>query len=316
MAKPRYIPEEELRDLGFGTRVSQQSRLRLLNRDGSFNVRRVGLSFFQSIDLYHILLNLSWIHFFLWVFTTFCLINTLFATGYVLCGEGTLRGMTASSLHGRLFDAFFFSVETFTTIGYGHVAPDSLAGNILMTIEAFIGLIGAALVTGIVFARFSRPTARIEFSRRALIAPYREITAFEFRIANRRPSQLTQVEAKVLLSRMEDVGGTKTRRYYALPLERQEVVFFPLAWTIVHPIDEESPLYGRTEDDLRASEAEFLILITAIDDTFSQTVHTRTSYRHEELMWSHRFSDLFVGQEDGDQILRIDLRRLHDVQKV
>jgi inward rectifier potassium channel len=213
-------------------------------------------------------------------------------------------------------EAFFFSVETFTTIGYGNIIPANFAANVLVTIDAFVGSLGFALATGLLFARFSRPTAKLVFSEKGLIAPYRGITAFEFRIANQRPSQLIDVDAKVLLSRMEEVNGTRMRRFYNLPLERERVVFFPLAWTVVHPIDEESPLNGLTPEDLRETQSEFLVLITAIDDTFSQTVHSRTSYRYDEVKWRHKFRDLFTSDRDGDGIHRNDLRRLHDIEEV
>src|SRR5262249_29544799 len=149
------------------------------------------------------------------------------------------------------------------------------------------------LATGILFARFSRPTAKILFSRNAIIAPYRENIAFEFRIANERKNQIIELEAKVLFTRFEPIDGSSTRRYYSLALERSKVAFFPLTWTIVHPITPTSPLYGLTDQDLRETRAEFLILLTGIDETFSQTVHSRSSYRADEVIWNARFTDVF-----------------------
>jgi inward rectifier potassium channel len=176
-----------------------------------------------------------------------------------------------------------------------------------------VGLLGFALATGLLFARFSRPTAKIIFSERAVVAPYRGITAFEFRIANARRNQLIEVEAKVLFARFEDSDGNSIRRFYTLALERNKVVFFPLSWTIVHPIDEASPLFGLTAADLTATNAEFLVLLTGIDETFSQTVHARSSYQADEVIWNAKFSSIFKKGGKGNT-LSIDVRRLHLIE--
>jgi inward rectifier potassium channel len=315
MTRPHHGPTpEELQDLGFGTRVTQQSRLRLLNRDGSFNVDRAGMNLFQSFDLYHALLNMSWPKFYATVFATFCLVNVLFAGIFLLCGSDALVTTTGIAVTDGFLRAFFFSVQTFTTVGYGHIVPNTLVANIVVIVNAFVGLLFVALATGLLFARFSRPSAKIEFSRNAVIAPYHGITAFEFRIANKRPSQLVEVGAQVLLILMQGDDGKRKRKFINLNLERVKVAFFPLSWTVVHPIDEESPLYNLTDDDLRRAHAEFLILLTAIDDTFSTSVHARSSYTHDEIIWRAKFADVFQPAEDG--VLRVDLRRLHLVEKV
>lgn len=300
------------RDLGFGSVVAENRR-RLLNRDGSFNVTRSGLSLSASLSPYHALLTMSWGRFLALVAAAYLGLNTLFAFGFLLCGPGAIGGEGDGS-HSGFLRAFFFSVQTFATIGYGHIHPVGIAANVLVTVESLVGLMGFALSTGILFSRFSRPTARIVFSRRALIAPYQGITAFEFRIANERSNQLIELEAKVLLSRFESAEGKSVRRFYPLPLERSKVVFFPLSWTIVHPIDEASPLFGVSDRQLIESDAEFLILLTGIDETFSQTVHSRSSYRAEEIVWNARFQNLFVKGSGGDP-LSIDIGRLHDFEK-
>jgi inward rectifier potassium channel len=301
-------------DLGFGARVTEQSRLRLLNRDGSFNVERTGLSFFESLDLYHSLLTMSWSRFYAVTFATYIVINVLFAFGFMALGDGALGGIEETTFMGRFLEEFFFSVQTFTTVGYGHVFPDSRGANFLVVINAFVGSLGFALSTGLLFARFSRPTAKISFSRDALIAPYRDIRAFEFRIANQRRSQLIDVEARVLLVLNETVDGVSKRRFHNLALERDRVAFFPLSWTVVHPIDESSPLFGITEESMRTCDAEFTVLLTATDDVFSQMVHARTSYKGDEVVWGAKFTDPFVPSSDG--VLRVDLRRLDEYQRV
>src|SRR5512140_931064 len=227
---------DETKDLGFGSRVAQESRTRLLNRDGGFNVRRRGVSFFRSLALYHTLLTVSWPVFYAILAVSFLLFNTLFAVSYLLAGDNALAGITEANFLGRVVDAFFFSVQTSTTIGYGHIFPQSLAANILASAEVMISLLGFALATGLLFSRVSRPNAHIIFSRSAIVAPYRGITALEFRIANERRNELIEVEMTVVLSRIEDGVQGKTRKFYELKLERESVIFFPLSWTIVHPI--------------------------------------------------------------------------------
>lgn len=307
-------PKEDLRDLGFGSRVSQESRLRLLNRDGSFNVARFGLSFAESINAYHTLLNMSWTRFYISVFAVYCAVNLVFAFGYVLCGPDALNGVERIDFWERLLRYFFFSVQTFTTVGYGHISPKSLPANILVMIETFVGLFSFALSTGLLFARFSRPTAKILFSRQAIIAPHRDGRAFQFRIANLRKSQLIEVAVRLMVSWVAVVDGRRVRQYRVLELERERVSFFPLHWTIVHSIDENSPIHGFTPESMKESEMEFLILLSGTDDTFSQMVHARMSYRYDEIVWGAKFSDIFLPSDETNAAVNVDLRRLHDYQ--
>jgi inward rectifier potassium channel len=206
--------------------------------------------------------------------------------------------------------AFNFSVETFATIGYGHIVPVGTPANLLVTFESLVGILSVALATGVIFARFSRPQPRIRFSRYAVIAPYRNIAGFMFRIVNERRSELIEVDCKVTLTRLETVDGKVTRRYYPLELERDHVTFFPLAWTVVHPIDERSPLRGETPESLHREQAEFLVLLTGVDDTVSAMVHQRYSYSASQVLWGRRFRSVFVPSTDGR--VRIDVGLLHD----
>ena len=310
MTRPQALREEEARDLGFGAVVAQESRQRLLNPDGSFNVERRGLRVASSLSLYHTLLTTTWTRFMGLVVALYLLLNGVFAVAFVACGPGALVGGGEPGL----LRAFFFSVETFSTIGYGIVSPTGLAANLVVTAEALVGLLWLALATGLLFARFSRPTARILFSRQAVVAPYRGGTAFEFRIANARSSQLIEVEAKVLFARFEQAGGRAVRRFYPLALERDSVVFFPLAWTIVHPITESSPLHGLTADDLRASDAEFLVLLSGIEEAFAQRVHARSSYKGDEIVWGARFADI-LHHPAGREPITIDVGRLDSIER-
>jgi inward rectifier potassium channel len=303
-------PEEASRDLGLGDRVTQQSRARLLNRDGTFNVRREGLSVLRSLSLYHHLLTISWTRFFLDVAAFYLVSNLAFAWAYVLCGKDALSGTHGQTVIERFLESFFFSVHTLATIGYGSISPHSLAANILVTVEALIGLMGLALVTGILFARFSRPSAQILFSRQAVVAPYRGTSGLMIRLANERTTQLIEVEATVSLS----LWLAGRRKFYELPLERRKIFFFPLHWVLVHPIDEKSPLWGLSDEALRAAQAEVMVLLTAVEEDFGQTVHARSSYQAEEIVWGARFSDIYLQTEDGR--VGIDIGRLHEIERV
>jgi inward rectifier potassium channel len=309
--KPNRQPDD--RDLGFGTVVIQQSRQRLLNRDGSFNVVREGLNPLTSLSLYHDLLTTTWPRFLVMVVLFHLVTNAVFGLAYMACGPGALSGMTATSPGDRFLEAFFFSIQTFATIGYGVMSPRSLSAHVLVTVESLVGLLGFALATGLLFARFSRPTAKILFSDVAIITPYRGITAFEFRLANARSNELMDVQAKVLLSLFKP--GRKGREFLSLKLERDQVLFFPLSWTVVHPIDETSPLYGLGPEDLAAAQAEFLVLLTAFDETFSQTVHTRSSYLAEDVVWGATFTNVFKPAR-GDGKLAIDVGHLSEIQRM
>jgi inward rectifier potassium channel len=301
-----YIPVRE-RDLGFGSVVAGDARKRLLNRDGSFNVHREGLRYWRSLSLYTWLLQITWTRFFLLVVATYLSVNAIFAGLYLLAGSDALAG---DRVHDAWLTAFFFSVETLGTIGYGSISPHNLAANVLMTVEALVGLMLIALTTGILFARFSRPVARIVFSNRALIAPFHGQTAFMFRIANEASSQMVEVEARIVLAIFDRADGHGRRRFHVLSLERNRVVFLPLSWTIVHPIEEGSPLYGLTQRDLAERSAEFLVLLTGMDETFSQTVHARSSYRYDEIVWGAKFSDIFEHDRASSE-LAVDVSRLH-----
>jgi inward rectifier potassium channel len=314
VTRPGWSTQEEIRDLGFGAVVAGESRQRLLNRDGTFNVARKGLTLGSSLSPYHTLLTTTWSRFIGLLVASYLVLNGAFAVVFVLCGPDALQGPYPVGHAGSGFSrAFFFSVETFSTIGYGNIGPASLAANLVVTAEALVGLLWLALATGLLFARFSRPTAKILFSRTAVVAPYRGISGFEFRIANARSSQLIEVEATVMLARFEDHEGRHLRRFYKLALERSSVTFFPLSWTIVHPIDESSPLQGLTREDLRRTDAEFLVLLTGIEETFAQKVHARSSYRWDEVVWGAKFADI-LHHPKGSEAITIDVSKLDGIE--
>jgi inward rectifier potassium channel len=303
-------------DLGFGSVVSRDVRRRLLNRDGTFNVRRDGLPLFASLSAYHYLLNITWTKFLAYVSVCYIAGNAIFAVAYLLCGPDALFGMSpVDGPAGHFATAFFFSVHTLATIGYGSIHPQNLSSNIIVTIEALAGLIGFSFVAGIVFARFARPLARILFSQYAVIAPYKDITAFMFRIVNQKSSEIVELRAKLMLARRKRESPNGEREFIALNLERERVSFFPLSWTIVHPIDKDSPLFGMSADEMRLCDTEFLILLNGFDETFSQNVHTRSSYRGDEVVWGAKFKSMFnPAREDGT--LSVDVQKLHEIERV
>ncbi|MEZ5429532.1 MAG: hypothetical protein R2747_25025 [Pyrinomonadaceae bacterium] len=302
------------RDLGFGEKVARESRLRFLNRDGSFNVRRRGLRQVSTLNLYHFLLTMSWTRFLGLVLLLYFLSNIVFGLLYASMGAETLVDTSEIPTENLLIRAFFFSVQTFATIGYGTIHPVGVIPNLLVTIESYYSLLVNALITGLVFARFSRPTAKVIFSESAIIAPYRGGKGLMFRLVNSRNSQLIEATVQVLFSRMAEKNGKIIRRFDLLPLERERVSFLPLAWTVVHPIDESSPMFGLTERDLAKDDVEVLILFSAMDETFAQIVHTRSSYKANEILTGYKFSNMYNDFQDGEPIT-IDIRKLSEIEK-
>ncbi|HEV7348736.1 ion channel [Telluribacter sp.] len=300
--------EENRKDLGFGQRITDRQS-RLINRDGTFNVERRGQSFLNSINWYHRLVTIHWWQFFGCIFLVYLLLNSLFALIYLLIGIEQLQGVEVDSypVHGAFWEAFFFSAQTLTTVGYGRVSPLGFWSNSVASIEALMGLLMFVIATGLLYGRFSRPLPRIRFSKTALISPYLDINGFMFRIIHERDNELIDLEAELSLSRLEVLpNGQRVRKYYTLELERNHVNFFPLNWTIVHPITSKSPLSGATPDSLMESDTEILVLLRAMDETFMQQVHTRYSYRYEEIVWGAKFEPMFNSATTGKVVVHVE----------
>ena len=277
---------------------------RSINKDGTFNVYRRGVSW-RDFHPYLTLLNMSWSRFFLVVMTGYVILATLFALGYFALGPGHLQGADAPTEFGRFLNDFFFSSHTLTTVGYGNIAPISVGANALTSLEAITGLMGIALGTGLLFGRFSRPSARISFSEQMLVAPYEGRSSIQFRVVNLRPNVLMEMEANVVLMTVDGPPGALKRRYQELKLERESIYFLALTWTVVHPIDESSPLFGKTQEDLERLQAEFVVMLKGFDDTFSQTVYARNSYRYDELAWQALFNPAFEIDDAGNMALNV-----------
>ncbi len=282
------------------------SARRLVNPNGKFNVVRKGVSRFDWGDLYHILLTLSWIKLFAVVGAGYIITNVLFAFMYLMVGDGV-----ENMREGDFFDAFFFSVQTMATIGYGAMYPKTLVANILVAIEALLGLLGVSVGSGLVFARFSLPKARVMFSRIAVVAPHNGIPTLMFRVANERQSWILEAEVNVSLVISEITEeGQAMRRFYKLPLFRNQSSLFALTWTIMHPINESSPFYGVTLEEMQEKEMEILITITGIDQTVSENIHAHYSYIPTEILWNHKFVDILSKTQDGRR--SVDYSCFHD----
>ena len=296
MHKPSYDPGLTQKFTGPLSRV--------INKDGSFNVHRRGTTW-RDVHPYLSLINMSWSKFLGTLFAGYLILNTLFAAVYFELAPDQLVGGDSSTPLNHFLSGFFFSAHTLSTVGYGNISPKGLAANVVSSFESLVGVLAFAVATGLLFGRVSRPSARIGFSENMLVAPYQEGTSLQFRVVNRRRNSLMELEVRPLLMIVERVNGQPMRTYKMLKVERENLLFLPLTWTIVHPIDAESPLYGKTAEDLANLQAEILILVKAYDDTFSQTVLARHSYRHDEIVWDRRFAPAFFVNLEGDLVLEV-----------
>ena len=312
MQKRKINPED---DLGFGSQPVLKNQF-LLNKDGSPNVKRIGLPFFNTANNYHNLITMSWTKFWLMVISGYIVINLIFALIYMSFGPGGLDGSSGSTSSMRHFwDAFFFSAQTISTVGYGRISPKGMGANSIAALESMMGLLAFALATGLLYGRFSRPSAQIVYSKNILVAPYRENSrGLMFRLANIRRNILVDLEIEIIFSYNEMVNGKPQRRFFPLELERKAVSILTINWTVVHPIDADSPLAEMSHQELIDSEAAFAILLRAFDDTFSQTVHSRTAYQAKEIIWGGKFKPIFDRDENGRIVL--DLSRINEHEVV
>lgn len=293
---------KEVNDLGLGTKVMSSSQ-RIVSKEGKFNIERRGVPFYESFSLYHYLISISWLKFCLLILSGFIIVNTFFALLYLAGGVENFQGIETTNTFDRFINEFFFSTQTFTTVGYGRINPVGIYSNIISSVEALSGLLSLALATGLLYGRFSRPVAKIMYSEKAIISPFREVNAFQFRIANlRNDHDMIDVETEVIFSKVEN----DRRRFFNLSLEYKKISFFSASWTVNHIIDEESPLSGITEEKMKEADAEFLILIKGYDNTFAQFVNSRYSYRYDEIFWGGKFKNIYGISEDGKAIVELD----------
>lgn len=283
---------------------------RMLRPDGSPNIRRVGARARAVDDLYHRLMRAPWRAVLVAVLVLYAGVNMLFAVLFMLGGD-----CIDNARPGSFADAFFFSVQTMATIGYGYMRPTTAYAHLLVTLEALVGLIGTALVTGIFFAKFSRPSARVVFSQVAVVTLRDGVPSLMFRAANVRSNLMVEATISVVLARNEVTAeGESIRRFHDLKLLRNRNTSFALSWTVIHPITADSPLATETPESLANSTADIIASLTGVDLDSMQTVHARWAYNAEEVRWDHRLVDIISTDEDGTRV--IDYRRFHDTAEV
>ena len=303
---------KQIKDPGLGSKYRPGEK-RLMNKDGTFNVQKIGVPG-NIRDTYQSLIKMSWAKFFALTFTFIVLLNLLFAIAYVFIGVEDLVGDQEGDLWQNLSEAFFFSFQTFTTVGYGHISPIGKLMNFVAAIESATGLMVFAIITGLLYGRFSRPSMRLLFSDNAIIAPYKEGWGLMFRVVNLRKSTLLEIGASVALTIHIKEGGENKRKYYRLNLEIDKIEFFPATWTIVHSIDDKSPFNTLKLNNLEKEDLEIVIQLNAFDDTFSQYVHSRYSYQGSEIIVGAKFKPASRVDESGNLIIPLD--EFHDYDRV
>lgn len=299
---------------GFGTNSSSTGG-RFINRDGKPNVTKRGVSILNRYSWYHTLLGMKSGKFLLLIFLIYISINLAFACIYYLIGINHLAGVNSGSTWKNFTEVFFFSAQTFTTVGYGRISPVGFMASAVSTFEAFLGLLSFAIATGLFYGRFSRPQAFLRFSNNALIAPFKEGTAFMFRLAPYKNNTLSEVEVKVTMAVTTDDNGKLTDKFYSLDLEFSKINGLALSWTIVHPIDDKSPFYGLSKEDIANTDIEIMVFVKAFDEVFSNNVVARTSYVSSEIIWGAKFTMMYHPNEDKSKTI-LNLDKINDYNMV
>lgn len=298
---PRRITSKPFdRELGFGKSISTSDRL--MHPDGSFNVEREAVNFWDNT--YQFLVTIPWWGFFLLALAFFVVMNAAFALIYCVIGIEYFNGITPGDGLHNFISAFFFSSQTLTTVGYGHISPNGLVTSFLAAFESFLGLLTFALISGLLYGRFSRPYAHIVYSENMLVTPYKDGHGLMFRMANARRSELIETEVQIMMAfNQRDEAGNTSRKFYTINLEISKISFFSLSWTVVHALNETSPIFGFTAQDLLDANAEFMILVKGTDETAQQTVHSRHSYTANEVVWNAKFTPILVLNEGIPKVL-------------
>ena len=291
---------------GFGINPSNYGG-RFINKDGRANIEKRGIGFLEKISWYHTMLLLPRWKFFSIILLFYICINLLFALIYFLIGVESLGQISSPSMLKNFAESFFFSTQTFTTVGYGRISPTGFLSSAVASLEALLGLLSFALATGLLYGRFSKPLAYLRFSHNALIAPYKDINALMLRVVPFKNTNLVDAVANVTLGMMIEENGVNVNRFYQLDLEFSTVNALTLSWTIVHPITEKSPLYNFTKSDFENIKGEVLVFIKAFDDIFSNIVVSRTSYLFGEIFYGGKFEPMFERTSSGEKtVIYID----------
>jgi inward rectifier potassium channel len=276
-------------------------------RVGAPGVVKIGLEPRHFDDIYHYMMEASWARLIVLIAGIYFTTNAIFATLYVVSGDSI-----AGAEKGSFTDAFFFSVQTLSTVGYGVMSPKGYLGSALVTVEAFVGLLGMAMASGLMFSKFARPTARVLFSSRVIVTTRNGKPCLVMRMANGRGNEIIEATLRVAVLKPEVTAeGEKMRRFHDLVLTRNQTPLFTLTWMVIHEINEASPLFGETEESLREMSVRFIVTLTGIDSTFAQTIHARTSYFAEDIVWGGRFVDVTSQLPDGR--LQVDYTKFNQV---
>ncbi|MGH2667051.1 ion channel [Flavobacterium sp.] len=299
---------------GFGSNAANYGG-RFINKDGTANIRKSGIGFVESISWYHTMLTISSYKFLFIIFAFYGIVNFLFAVVYCLIGVEHLNGIVATSLADKFGQAFFFSAQTFTTVGYGHISPTGFWASFVASVEALFGLLSFAIATGLFYGRFSKPKAHILFSENAIIAPFQEGKGLMIRIAPYKNTNLTDAEAKVTLGMKVKENGVEVNRFFSLDLEYDKINALTLSWTLVHPITEESPLYGFTGEDFKNNKGEIIMYLKAFDEMYSNTVAIRSSYTFDEVIFGVKFVQMYENSKDNSRTV-LHINKLNEVTEV
>lgn len=298
------------KEFGFGNNTIGKDQ-RILNKDGSFNVNRRGLSFMERFSFFHWMINTKWTSFFFIVVLCFFLSSAFFAFIYdAVLGSSHFHGIESNTRFGHYWELFFFSAQTSTTVGYGRINPATNIASFIAVIDALSGVLYFAIVTGLLYGRFSKPIPKVIFSEKGVVAPYKEGFAIMFRLANKLNHQLQNAEVRLIASLIVDVEGQPVRQYFELELERREIIFLASSWTIVHAIDEKSPFFQMTRDEFEHSEPEFMMQLKVYDNSYSQDTFTNTSYRKEEIIWNAKFEKILLAE---NSVNYVDFNKFNEI---
>lgn len=295
---------------GFGTNPTSYGG-RFLTKSGNANVKKTGIGFVDSISWYHTMVNIPRWKFMLIIVLFYFVVNFCFASIYYMIGVEHLKGINASTPLDKFGQTFFFSIQTYTTVGYGHISPSGFLTSFVAAVEALFGLLSFAIATGLFYGRFSMPKAFLLFSQNALIAPFGNGTGLMIRLSPYKNTNLTDAEAKMTLGMTIEENGKLVNKFYNLDLELSKINALTLSWTLVHPITESSPLYNLTEEDFKKTNGEILVYLKVFDDMFSTTVLKRTSYSFNEIVFGARFLPMF-SRSDNRTMLHIDKLNLFE----
>lgn len=302
-------------DIGFTTNTSQILGGRFINKDGSYNLVKEGMPFWKRISIFHDMLTLPQWKFISIIVLFYFVINLVFAAVYYLLGPSQMSGLPAGDQWKIFKELFYFSTQTFTTVGYGHIYPVGDGASLVSGLEALTGFLSLAIATGLIYGRFSKPRSYLVFSDHALVGPYKNGTGIMFRFAAIKDKHtLTDLEVRVNVGMQVLENDSLIYKYFSLNLERSRVESMPMSWTVVHPIDENSPFSGFTEDDMKNADVELYVMLKGFDDVFSNFVQHRTSYTYNEILFNRKFVPMYRESEDGSvTILELHKLNVHEI---